>query len=117
MNLTSQGVGTYWYLPPECFLTGQNEEDVPKISQKVDIFSVGVIFYELVFGKKPFGHNMSQERIFKEQIMLTAKEVKFPSSPLFSKEGQEFVKKLLAKNQDVRLSAEEAYSHPYLKRK
>jgi len=31
----------------------------PKISSKVDIFSIGVIFYELVYGIKPFGHNMS----------------------------------------------------------
>ena len=22
MELTSQGAGTYWYLPPECFVTG-----------------------------------------------------------------------------------------------
>jgi len=58
MNLTSQGVGTYWYLPPECFRMGEGGK-APKISEKVDIFSIGVIFYELVFGKKPFGHNMS----------------------------------------------------------
>lgn len=30
MDLTSQGAGTYWYLPPECF-----EPGVPKISSKV----------------------------------------------------------------------------------
>jgi len=58
MDLTSQGVGTYWYLPPECFMMG-DEDKPPKISQKVDIFSIGVIFYELIFGRKPFGHNMS----------------------------------------------------------
>lgn len=34
MELTSQGAGTYWYLPPECFemsMPGQ----APKISNKV----------------------------------------------------------------------------------
>jgi hypothetical protein len=30
LELTSQGVGTYWYLPPECF-----EEDGPSITTKV----------------------------------------------------------------------------------
>jgi tousled-like kinase len=30
IELTSQGAGTYWYLPPECF-----EPGVPKISSKV----------------------------------------------------------------------------------
>jgi tousled-like kinase len=52
MELTSQGVGTYWYLPPECF------DQSPKISSKVDVWSAGVIFYEMLYGKKPFGHNM-----------------------------------------------------------
>lgn len=32
LELTSQGAGTYWYLPPECFQTGANP---PKISSKV----------------------------------------------------------------------------------
>lgn len=40
MNLTSQGVGTYWYLPPETFVDGGAE-----VSCKVDVWSVGVIFY------------------------------------------------------------------------
>ena len=35
MDLTSQGAGTYWYLPPETFEIGQN---APKISPKVDIW-------------------------------------------------------------------------------
>ena len=32
MDLTSQGAGTYWYLPPECFVVGRSP---PKISSKV----------------------------------------------------------------------------------
>ena len=32
MELTSQGAGTYWYLPPECFIIGK---EPPKISSKV----------------------------------------------------------------------------------
>jgi len=31
IQLTSQGAGTYWYLPPECFVT----TIFPKISSKV----------------------------------------------------------------------------------
>merc|ERR1719431_20424 len=36
MDLTSQGAGTYWYLPPECFVVGKAP---PKISSKVDVWS------------------------------------------------------------------------------
>ena len=32
MELTSQGAGTYWYLPPECFVIGK---EPPRISSKV----------------------------------------------------------------------------------
>ena len=49
MDLTSQGAGTYWYLPPECFVVGKTP---PKISSKVDVWSLGVIFYQCLYGKK-----------------------------------------------------------------
>jgi len=93
IGLTSQGVGTYWYLPPECF--EMNRDKPPKISSKVDIFSIGVIFYELLYGIKPFGHNMSQEKIFKEHIMLNAKKPSFPGSPKVTKQAKRFIEDLL----------------------
>ncbi|KAL3187436.1 hypothetical protein MRX96_025502 [Rhipicephalus microplus] len=49
MDITSQGAGTYWYLPPECFVVGKTP---PKISSKVDVWNVGVIFYQCLYGKK-----------------------------------------------------------------
>ena len=75
MELTSQGAGTYWYLPPECFVLGK---EPPKISSKVDVWSVGVIFYQCLFGEKPFGHNQSQQSLLQNQVILNARMVKFP---------------------------------------
>jgi len=74
MYLTSQGVGTYWYLPPETF-----DENDPLITPKVDVWSAGVIFYEMLYAKKPFGHNISQDKIYNQQIILNAKKVEFPA--------------------------------------
>lgn len=111
MDLTSQGAGTYWYLPPECFVVGKNP---PKISSKVDVWSVGVIFYQCLYGKKvsklynlvfslshqllthlpynhhiqPFGHNQSQATILEENTILKATEVEFPSKPVVSNEAK-----------------------------
>ena len=42
MALTSQGMGTFLYLPPETFMNN------PLLTNKVDIWSLGVIFYEMV---------------------------------------------------------------------
>lgn len=39
----------YRYLPPECFVMGKGP---PKISNKVDVWSVGVIFYQCLYGRK-----------------------------------------------------------------
>lgn len=103
VELTSQGVGTYWYLPPECF-----NPKYPQISTKVDVWSVGVIFYEILYGCKPFGHNMSQERILKEGIMLNVKEVEFPSKPTVSSETKEFIERCLEYFQENRIDVMEA---------
>ena len=104
VELTSQGVGTYWYLPPECF-----DSNYPKISTKVDVWSVGVIFFEILYGFRPFGHNMSQERILKEGYMLNVKEVDFPAKPVISSETKEFIKKSLEYYQEQRLDIIEAF--------
>jgi tousled-like kinase len=45
MELTSQGAGTYWYLPPECFELSKTGP--PKICSKVDVWSAGVVFYQV----------------------------------------------------------------------
>jgi len=48
------------------------------ISEKVDIWSAGVIFYEIVFGRKPFGNNKSQSSVFNEGIILGANQLEYP---------------------------------------
>lgn len=103
VELTSQGVGTYWYLPPECFTK------FPQISSKVDVWSVGVIFYEMLYGMKPFGNNMSQERILKEGIMLNVKEVEFPIKPAVSAETKDFIERCLEYFQENRIDVFEAW--------
>eukprot|EP01147_Barroeca_monosierra_P001817 gene1817-4916_t len=92
MDLTSQGAGTYWYLPPECFIVG---DAPPKISSKVDVWSIGIIFFQCLYGEKPFGHNQSQQIILQQQTIINAKEVKFPEKPKVSEEAKAFIRRCL----------------------
>ena len=107
MELTSQGAGTYWYLPPECF------EENPRISTKVDVWSTGVIFYQMLFGKRPFGEGRSQESILQQGIIRRATQVDFPDTPKVTEEAKEFIRMCLTSNQNLRPDMVEICNHPY----
>jgi tousled-like kinase len=44
-------MGTHAYLPPEIHSYDQDDDRV--LTSKVDIWSAGIIFYELLNGKRP----------------------------------------------------------------
>lgn len=116
IDLTSQGAGTYWYLPPECFVVGKSP---PKISSKVDVWSVGIIFYQALYGRKPFGHNLSQASILEQNTILKATNIEFPSKPAVSSEAKNFIQKCLTYKKDERVDvialSDDPYLKPYLK--
>ena len=106
MELTSQGAGTYWYLPPECFETGMT---VPKISTKVDVWSAGIIYYQMLYGKKPFGNNLSQEKFRMNNVARNA-VLEFPPKPAVSAETKEFIRRCLHPQVAVRPDARTCYA-------
>ncbi|KAK9156966.1 hypothetical protein Scep_003540 [Stephania cephalantha] len=110
MELTSQGAGTYWYLPPECFEISKT----PLISSKVDVWSAGVLFYQMLFGKRPFGHDQTQERILREDTIIKAHRVEFPSRPSVSNEAKDLIRRCLTYNQAGRPDVLTIAQDPYL---
>lgn len=113
IELTSQGAGTYWYLPPECF-TRPNDR-APKIDNRVDVWSIGVIFYQCIYGKKPFGHNQSQQQILENKTIVNATEVHFPLKPLLSQDAKDFIRSCLIYRKDDRADIFSLASHHYFK--
>jgi len=100
MELTSQGAGTYWYLPPECF--EKSGTSPPRISTKVDVWSAGVIWFQLLFGERPFGEGMAQEQMYHEKTIHRGATVEFPDKMKVSAEAKELIRQCLNPNQDDR---------------
>uniref|UniRef100_A0A7S1FQ48 Protein kinase domain-containing protein n=1 Tax=Corethron hystrix TaxID=216773 RepID=A0A7S1FQ48_9STRA len=110
MELTSQGAGTYWYLPPECFMMHGGV----RISNKVDVWSIGIIFYQMLFGKRPFGDGQTQDSIINNHTMLNAHQVQFPSDVQVTKGAKDFIGRCLTYDQALRPDIDQLCQNPYL---
>jgi tousled-like kinase len=86
----------------------------PRISNKVDVWSAGVLMYQALFGRRPFGEGQSQEQVLREGVVLRATAVDFPSKPQVSHEAREFVRRCLAYRQEDRWDVLTAAADPYL---
>ena len=113
IQLTSQGVGTYWYLPPECFEENKNIA----INSKVDIWSLGVISFEMIFNKKPFGQGCSsQKNLVKEKIIQNAYKVEFPQKPEISDDLKDFIINCLKYNKKERYDVFQAFNSKFIQK-
>ena len=84
-------------------------------SYQVDFYALGILLYELLFGRSPF-YAPKKEEIF--QAILHS-EPKFPKTPAVSKEVKALIKGLLAKNPSHRIGSlkgiKEILVHPWFK--
>jgi len=96
--------GTLDYLAPE--MLGESYDE------RVDIWSLGVLMYELLVGKAPFDaeeNEQTQERIRSDAVA-------FPDDATPSAEARELLLALLQKDPEQRLSLQGVLDHPWLKR-
>ena len=109
------GAGTYWYLPPECF----DFDRSVSISNKVDVWSIGVIFYQMLFGELPFGNGQTQKQIRENRVIRNATEIsRFPPAPqgaTISKQAKDFISTALNLNHSKRPFVKDLCSHAYLR--
>ena len=106
-KLTATSLGTAKYMAPE--IIKYEEYDY-----KVDIWSLGVVLYEMLFGCVLFWGNNDDEiehQVLHENLNLTHSEVQI------SKECKDLLERMLEKNPNNRISWSELIRHPFFTKK
>lgn len=104
-SLTSTYLGSPLYMAPEIFNSGQ-------YNFKIDIWSLGVVAYEMIYGANPFQCFNVKQLIRKHQNHL-----EFPNYPLVTDEAKDFIRAMLAYNPEERKDYEELLKMPFLQDK
>jgi len=96
--------GTPYYIAPEV-LKGS-------YTTQCDNWSMGIVLYIMLSGKPPFGGKSNKEII--ENVLRGSYTYTNPVWDNISDVAKDFIDKLLTREADERLTAEEAYNHPWL---
>ncbi|XP_035412681.1 citron Rho-interacting kinase isoform X2 [Cygnus atratus] len=102
-------VGTPDYMAPE-MLTGLNGDGKASYGPECDWWSVGVIAYEMIYGRSPFTEGTSAKTF--NNIMNFQKFLKFPEDVKVSGEFLDLIQSLLC-GQKERLGYEGLCCHPF----
>ncbi|KAL6053219.1 Serine/threonine-protein kinase ATG1c [Balamuthia mandrillaris] len=100
-DLATTLVGTPLYMAPEIFLD-------KKYTEKADLWSVGVILYQMLTGRVPYLGSNVMELVRNIQT----KGLEFPSALDISPDMKDLLKNLLQKKPALRMSWVEFFSHP-----
>ncbi|KAK3082205.1 Serine/threonine-protein kinase ark1 [Coniosporium uncinatum] len=96
--------GTLDYLPPEMIKPGSQENFY---SEKVDLWSLGVLTYEFLVGEAPF-----EDTPVQTQRRIARGEMTIPG--FISPEARDLIKRLLVLDPEKRIPLEEVEKHPWI---
>lgn len=94
--------GTLDYLPPEMV------EAKDHYNEKIDIWALGILMYELLVGAPPF------EEDYKSATYKRIAKVDLKLPQFLSEDAKDLIKKLLQYNPDERLSLKNVLIHPWI---
>ena len=105
--------GTNFYIPPEVI---NNETINVKDLNKIDLYSLGVILYNLAFGKYPYDLTSEDSKDYDKIYEKVKKEWKIEDKDhYYSSHFIDFLQKLLQKDINKRININEALNHYWIK--
>ena len=109
-------IGTFNFMSPEA-IQDQNDGDglLIKISYKSDVWSLGCILYNLIYGKMPFGEFKNPMKKFQAILDPNHKIAFGPPPGSHDPQVVEVLKRCLVRDPLKRASIEELLNHPYLR--
>ncbi|XP_039193462.1 serine/threonine-protein kinase ULK3 isoform X2 [Crotalus tigris] len=96
--------GSPLYMAPEMVCNRQYDA-------RVDLWSVGVILYEALFGRLPFASKSFAEL---EEKIRSNQPVELPSRPRLSPECRDLLQRLLQRDPQQRISFQAFFAHPFV---
>nr|XP_060611519.1 serine/threonine-protein kinase ULK3 [Anolis sagrei ordinatus] len=96
--------GSPLYMAPEMVCSRQYDA-------RVDLWSVGVILYEALFGRPPFASKSFAEL---EEKIRSNQPIEVPSRPRLSPECRDLLQRLLKRDPQQRLSFQAFFTHPFV---
>jgi len=96
--------GSPLYMAPEIFLKDQ-------YNAKADLWSIGVILYEALFGKAPFSSDTLEHLVDK---IKEDTPVNIPRSRKLSSDCRDLLSRCLVRNPDHRIEFTDFFDHPFL---
>ncbi|KAH8332629.1 hypothetical protein KR074_007597 [Drosophila pseudoananassae] len=103
-EINQQLKGSPLYMAPE--IVRKHQYDA-----KADLWSIGVILYECLFGKAPYSSRTIEELLLR---IRTAEPITLPPNASISNECHDLLQRLLAHEPTERISFEEFFAHPFL---
>ncbi|XP_063704865.1 serine/threonine-protein kinase ULK3 [Culicoides brevitarsis] len=96
--------GSLLYMAPEILLRESYDHTA-------DLWSIGVIFYECLFGRAPYRSATVQELLEK---VRSRQKIEFPAHTKISNECEHLLKQLLRHNPQQRISFEDFFAHDFI---
>ncbi|XP_062062440.1 serine/threonine-protein kinase ULK3 isoform X2 [Lepus europaeus] len=96
--------GSPLYMAPEMVCRRQYDA-------RVDLWSVGVILYEALFGKPPFASRSFSEL---EEKIRSSRVIELPLRPPLSRDCRDLLQRLLERDPSRRISFQDFFAHPWV---